>query len=190
MWFAVVAALVARVLVPAGPWQEVQRSGDIVVEARPITDSGFEEVRASTTVALPVTKVLDLLWAKQPAPGVTTTEVLEDRGHERLIYETAAAPMITTRDYVLRFTRDDARGELRFVTVDDARRPPQPDRVRIPHIAGHTVVVADGPDKSRVVHTVYAETGGNVPAWLARSGQRDNMVAFLKVLKERAAKAR
>jgi hypothetical protein len=190
MWSVIVVALAARVLVPAGAWQEAQRHGDIVVEVRSIKDSGFEEVRASTTVALPVAKVMDLLWARQPAPGVSTTEVLEDRGHERIVYETASAPMVSTRDYVLRFTRDDARRELRFVSIDDARRPPHQDRVRIPHIVGSTVVVADGPDKSRVIHTVYAETGGNVPAWLARAGQRDNMVAFLKVLKERAAKQR
>lgn len=190
MWSVLVAALAARVLVPAGPWQEVQRIGDLVLEVRPIKDSGFEEVRGFVTVDLPVAKVMDLLWDKQKAPGVTTTEVVEDRGTERIIYETAAAPMVSTRDYVLRFTRDDERRELRFVTIDDARRPPHKDRVRIPHIAGSTVVVGDGPDKSRVIHTVYAETGGNVPAWLARSGQRDNMVAFLKVLRERAAKAR
>ena len=40
------------------------------------------------------------------------------------------------------------------------------------------------------LHRFYLRGLGNVPAWLARSGQRDNMVAFLKVLKERAAKAR
>lgn len=187
MWSFFVLVLAAQTLTPAGPWKEVDRVDDIVVEARPIKGSEFEEVRVTTTLPAPAATVLGWLWSKERSPGVTAREFLEDKPTERVLYEVVDAPVVQTRDYVLRSVRDDATSTLRFSTVTDPRRPPHADRVRIGRIVGSTAVVKDGTTRCRVIHTVYAEAGGDVPAWLARSGQRDNMVAFLKRLKARAA---
>lgn len=189
MWtsFSVVVALAAQ-LVPAGPFKEVGRDGDIVIEARPIQGTAFEEIRVSAEVAAPVDVALGLMWGEgtpqERSPSVTVREVLQNDADTRIYYEVAAAPLVSPRDYVLQVTRHPAEHALRFTTINDARRPPKDGTVRIPRILGSSVATAVGDGtRSRVVHTVFSETGGNVPAWIARGGQRDNMVAFIKTLR-------
>ena len=180
--------------VGAGPWQEVARDGDIVVVARAVAGSDFEELRATAPMPVPPAAMMDLMWGdgslRDASPGVTSRELLKNEPRERLYYETVQAPMISTRDYVLRVTRDDVAHVIAFRSVDDPRRPPVKGWVRMPRIVGSTAAVADGAG-CRVVHTVFSETGGDLPAWLAKGGARDNMVAWLKALRARAkARAR
>lgn len=203
MWSVVVFALTAQALaqpvagqalVPAGPWTGLSRDDGIVMQTRPIIGTPFLEFQAVVEMPVSATQMLDLLWGdgsrRETSPSVTRSELLEDTPDRRISYEVAAAPIVSPRDYVLLTTRHRDEGAIRFHTVVDARRPVQDGIVRIPRIVGSTVVSAIDDGRCRVVHTVFAEAGGNVPAWLARNGQRDNMVARLKALRARAAASR
>jgi len=190
-WVGVALVLAAQALVPAGPFTELAHDDGVVVRTRPIAGTGFLEFEASVELPIAADDALALLWNdREHAASVTVSERLEEGPDRRVIYEVAKGPIVDPRDYVLESTRHPSERAIRFRTIVDPRRPPREGHVRIPRIVGSTVVVPIGETRCRVIHTVFSETGGNVPAWLATAGQRDNMVGSMKALRARAAARR
>jgi hypothetical protein len=73
-----------------------------------------------------------------------------------------------------------------FRTEDDPAHPPVPGFVRIPLIRGHWDVFPIGEGRVSVQYRIFSDPGGSVPAFLARGGQRDAAVDFMKVILARA----
>ena len=184
----------AAPLVPAGPWRVVSDDDGIVVEARPVVGTPFEELRATAEMPAPPAQMVGLMWGdgslKDASPGVSSRVVLRETADTRVYYETVAAPLVSPRDYVLQVGKGPF--SLRFFTINDASRPPVDGVVRMPRIVGSSLAepVPVKPDACRVVHSVFSDIGGAVPAWVARSGQRDSMIGWMKALRARASSSR
>jgi hypothetical protein len=165
------------------------------VELRKVPGSKFDEVRVSTTSGSSLASLCDAVWGKglsgkKPEGAFKKRVVLKETEHERWTYEQIRVPVVADRDYVIRVKRvhDAPSGqcEVAFDTQEDPRYPPDADHVRIPSIRGTWKLVPNASGKVDISYVVYSDPGGSVPALLARGGQRDAAVGFLKVILARA----
>ena len=176
-------------------WREDRTVDGMKVELRAVAGSKFEEVRVSTTSSSSLGALCDAVWGKglsnkKPEGEFKKRVVIKETEDERWTYEQIRVPVVADRDYVIHVQRlSDApsgRCEIAFETREDPRFPPTADHVRIPAIRGKWRLVPNPAGRVDVSYVVYSDPGGSVPSLLARGGQRDAAVGFLKVILARA----
>jgi hypothetical protein len=179
---------------PAGAFVEAGDEKGVRFQEQRLQGTDFLNLRASIEVDAPAEVVLETMWGKgtkeEASASVTSRELLVNEPLRRVYYETAAAPLISTRDYVLEVkkTVEPEKGlyALRFRSIAWPARPPHQDRVRIT-IVGDTAIVPSADKRScRVTQTIYSNPGGSIPAWVAKGNQRATVADGLTRVKARA----
>ncbi len=175
------------------PWHTDKVEDGIKVEFREVKGSPFDEIRLSTNNTSGLQALCDAVWAKnvggKSEGDFKKRVVIREDDHERWTYEQIRAPLVTDRDYVMKVTlvqpASTGRCEVDFEAAQDPAYPPTADHVRLTHVHGHWVLEPkDG--KVSVIYQLYSDPGGNVPAFLAKGGQRSAAVDFFKTILARA----
>jgi hypothetical protein len=106
-------------------------------------------------------------------------------------------PLLSDRDTYLLYTRvqdlgPDGSGRYRLVWHTWAAAPPErPGVVRIPVNEGSWEVSPGAdPDHCRVVLFLHFDPGGEVPAWLAEVGERQELPRLMHALEEEVLRRR
>jgi hypothetical protein len=179
----------------AQPWRVDRTVDGMKVELREVPGSKFEEVRVSTTSSASLSSLCDAVWGKglqnkKPEGEFKKRVLIKETADERWTYEQIRVPVVADRDYVIHTRRladaSTGRCEVSFDSCTDPMFPPLPDHVRIPSIRGAWKLVPNKAGRVDVSYVVHSEPGGSIPALLARGGQRDAAVGFLKVILARA----
>lgn len=182
-------------------WKKIGDDGGISLERRQPDGMSFYELRATTRIAAPPEVVLDAIWSGvfgELPKSVRKREILKQSEHELVFYDQLSAPVVTDRDYTLRFWRAtgtpperaglapaDARWLL-FETANSLGPPPLPRYVRVPVIRGAWAVSPDGSGGSLLTYVCYSDPGGSIPAWLARGAQKDQFLVDVRRIVQRS----
>jgi hypothetical protein len=176
-------------------WQKIDDQGGILLEARAVQGSPYEELRVTAHAEVAPERLIEAAWGKANDQGgareVQRRDVLDDFPRERVYYELVNAPLVSNRDFVMRSQRKDDAAmhvyEIAFHTVDDPRRPQLPGVVRMEVRGSCTISAAEG-GGSDIVYIVYSHLGGSLPAWVATGKQRESAVQWVKDRITRARK--
>jgi len=170
-------SLVLLLLAASPDFQLVEESAGIRVEARPHPDSKFVELRFTTTSRASVEALCDAAYGdgKLPADEHTIRQrnVLSEGPYERVTYDVVSAPIVSDRDYVLRWRREKSpqRCVVRFGVVESSDAPPVGKMVRLSIVTGEwTFESAEG--QTRVKYVSHAEPGGGLPPFLVEGARR------------------
>jgi hypothetical protein len=179
----------------ATPWRSVGTTDGIQLEVRSVPGASFEEVRATTVSPDGVDQLCAAAFAKgrRKLDGkVKERVILRETDTEHWSYERVGIPVLADRDYVLHVKLEQVAGggcQIPFETVEDPSRPAVPGVVRIPDVHGRWTVAPGAPGsegKSLLTCQTYCDPGGKVPAFLAKSGQRDAAIELVKRILARA----
>jgi hypothetical protein len=192
MWSA---ALGASVVVPAeeAVWAVVRTEADgLVLEERPVKDSGFYELRVRTRVAAAPSKVADAVWAWNPkgpeAAMVARREVLSDGKTQRTVYSLFTPPLVGKRETTIQFTRSrEGKGAVRIVygTQAETAAPREDGAVQM-KVRGTWSLQPDGEGGTQLEHRCLSDPGAGVAPFMASGTQRDTLVAVARDVIARA----
>lgn len=176
-------------------WTNRGTQDGISIETRTLPNSKYESVRVSKQTRVPPEVQYDAIWGTAGIEGiavrkaVSVHEVLLDEKQQRMYYQVVSAPLISDRDYVMRLERkkDGELYEMKFFTVDDARKPVTSEKIRI-QVHGLVTIEPDGSGGSIMTYEVHCDLAGALPAWIARGPQRDSSVEWMKEMIGRGEK--
>lgn len=176
------------------PWLYDGVVDGLRVEHRAVPGSRFEELRITASSARGLEQVCAAIFDRGPEHDghLKHREVFRETPTERWSYEQVSAPIVADRDYVMHETLTSPASSghcaMVFETADDPAHPPVRGYVRIPAIRGRWQV-DPGPDGAlTVVYRLFSDPGGDLPAFLVRSGQRRAALDAMKRVLARAAK--
>ncbi len=185
--------LLTTLLLASGPeWKTVRAADGLTVEWRAVKDSAFEEVKVSTLSARPLGALCEAVWGKDAKVegDFKKRVIIRESDSERWTYEQIRVPLVTDRDCVMHAQliapAQSGRCEVTFESGSDPAYPKAKGHVRVGAVRGRWTLEPADDGKVAITYVVYSEPGGAIPAFLARGGQRDAAVAFLKTILARA----
>jgi hypothetical protein len=166
----------------------------VQVDRRDVPSSSFDELRLSIVSSSDMQRLCDAIYptrlSARPERRFKKQVLLRESSTERWTYEQVSVPVVSDRDYVMHVKLEQPASSghcsIAFQTEEDPAHPPVPGFVRIPVIRGHWDVFPVSPGKVSVQYRIFSEPGGGVPAFLARKGQRNAAVDFMKIILARA----
>ncbi len=178
----------------APEWRTDTTVDGIKVERRAVPGSSYDELKVSTRSKESLQALCDAVWAKDVG---SKTEgdfkkrvVISETGSERLTYEQIHVPVVSDRDYVIKVTlvqpAQSGRCRIDFETVQHPDYPPAKDFVRLKSVRGHWLLEPLPDGQVGITYQLYSDPGGSVPAFLAKGGQRDSVIEFVKTILQRA----
>lgn len=194
MWLAVaLAAHLQTSLVSTPPWRDHGTKQQVKVESQAVEHSAFKLFRVTTTINLDAESLLAVVWGEGIAEEVTSPyvqqhDLLESERDKRIIYEVVSAPMVTDRDYVAQSTKQQMLGggfEILTRTIDDARVPRHPDRVRM-KMHSRCALAPNVDGSTTLTYELYTDVGGSVPGWMVESAQEEAIVEWAQSMRQRA----
>jgi hypothetical protein len=165
----------------------------ISIDSRKMSGSSFDELRLTAKSSRSPENLCTAVWGegemKTKEPGFKLRHVLRQSENERWTYEQIEVPVAKDRDYTMhtRRARDPATHlcEVIFDTRNQDGPPPNPNFVRIPRISGSWTIEPNDGSGSVVTYVLFSDPGGNIPAWMARGGQKSNAVKWMKTILSR-----
>jgi hypothetical protein len=187
-----VAFVMAVVFAAAPEFELVEVVGGLRVERRERPGSDFVELRITATTTASVDALCDAAYGDGTIPrdekNVQERRVVSEGRDERVTYEKVKAPVVSDRDYALKWTRSRSadRCVVRF-TSTDAGVPPSARLVRVSVISGEwTFAAVNG--KTSVQYVSHSEPGGGLPPFIVEGPRRATEVDAVRRTIARAAK--
>jgi len=193
---AVLLTLFGATVVAGTGWEQEKITDDgIAVYSRTTAGTTVREVRASMSIAAPAKTVFDAVM--DPATFEDTTEKYVEKNrlyhtddpNVWYIYQLLDLPVISNRDYCLRYEKsaDPEKGTFRITWRASKKFAPPPlkDVVRVSNIKGSFEVNADKSGRgSTLRYTLLADPGGNIPGWLINFANRRSLPDILRQVKD------
>ncbi|MBL8910077.1 MAG: hypothetical protein JNM17_05150 [Archangium sp.] len=160
-----------------GEFELVEEVDGIRIESRPHAGSDFVDLRLSTTSPATVAKLCDTAFGDGKIPSdertVRSRKVLSEAADSRVTYEQVSAPVVSDRDYSLKWTRSRVgdRCIVRF-EITDASVPVTPKFLRLTVITGEWTFSPSADGKTRVQYVSHSEPGGGLPPFLVEGPRR------------------
>ena len=188
----------------AGGWEEREKGGGATVYSQEKSGSGVDTIKG--IIQLPYTtdevaKIMtDIPNQKTFVPHMKSIKVIKEEtlanGRvKQLLHQVNAVPVISDRDVVISaqtWSEPRDKGAVwrsTFEAVTKVGPKVNPDIVRITKMKGQWTVKPTKDGKgSIVVYVFHAEVGGNVPDFVAESGQVDTVFEMLKNISARCRK--
>ncbi len=163
-------------------WEPTEERDGIRVYTRPVPGQDFHEFMGVGLVEAPIEVLYHLLLDLESYPQWFTrcqqaTLIEQVDPNTRIFWYVQDAPWpVSDRDVVLRAVAQvdwrAGRVEIQLASVNDARRPPDAQRVRMRSMSGAFLLEYRGRARTRVTYTMRADPSGNVPAALASYSSR------------------
>ncbi|MDX2010951.1 MAG: hypothetical protein SFW67_12200 [Myxococcaceae bacterium] len=169
-------------------WRVVRQEHDgLVLEARRVPDTRFEELRVRGRVALAPEALADAAWVWNPegpeAALVQRRRVLAESADERLVFQLIQAPIVSARESLIRFRRerDGARRLIRIrfhsETGADAGSP---GAVTVTLVRGEWSFGSDGEGGTWLEHRCLSDPGGALAPWVVAPTQQALALALVR----------
>jgi hypothetical protein len=177
---------------PPSAWTLDRIADGMRVDLRAVPGSDFQEVRVTTQSPLPLRALCDAVWGKNAkvSGDFLKRVIISETDSDRWTYEQVKVPFVTNRDMVMHVKLDDAvdqgRCEVDFQTGEHKDWPAAKNFVRLRAVRGHWTLKQQHDGTTAITYLIYSDPGGAVPAFLARGGQRDAAVSFMKTILARA----
>jgi len=160
-------------------WQPTGATADLAIYSRPHPGSAFREFKGVGTIDAPTYAVQAVLddFENYPKfmPYTTECRVIKRDSDSIVGYQRVSPKICTDRDYTLRVWKKSwpAPGGLVFMShwapANELGPPESKGVVRVKVCYGKWFIEPDGPSKTRATYSVYTDSGGMIPPFLANS---------------------
>ena len=165
---------------PKEGWKVAADSKDVMIYSRAHADSNLKEFRAIGTIDAPsyaVGAVIDD-FENYPKfmPYTSECRLIKREGDSVIGYQRLSPKVCQDRDYTLRVSKKSSLGPKgltylsEWQTANDLGPAEQKGVVRLKVCNGTWLLEPDGPEKTRAIYSIYSETGGVIPAFIANHG--------------------
>ena len=168
------AVLAAPSLASAAEWEKYDSEDGVDVYTREVEGSLSRQVKAFGDFDGTPERVLAVLVDVESYPKtrrmVAETKVLKREGNHVWYYLRAEAPVVSSRDYVVKSTMSrlpDGRLKVEWTGKHDLAYPERPGVVRLSLVEGHWLLSPlDGGKRTRAVYFVHTDPKSDVPAFV------------------------
>jgi polyketide cyclase/dehydrase/lipid transport protein len=168
---------------PKEGWKLSSGSKDVAVYSRPRAGSGLKEFKAIASIDAPTSAVHAVIddFENYPdfMPYTLECRLLKRESDSIITYQRLSPKICEDRDYTLRVWKKSWRGPEGLKTYLDQWKPandlgPAEKKgiVRVKICEGGWLLEPDGPLKTRATYSVYTDTGGAIPAFIANQASR------------------
>jgi len=189
------ADAVSRSINPNEGWKLAIETKDVAIYSRPHTDSRLKEFRAIGPIEAPtcaVHAVIDDL-ENYPSfmPYTLECRLLKRDADSIITYQRLSPKICQDRDYTLRVWKKSWAGPGGFIylnqweSANDLGPAEKKGVVRVKICDGGWLLEPDGAIKTRATYSVYTDSGGMIPAFIAnRASQKGISRLFAAVRKQ------
>jgi hypothetical protein len=179
------------------PWEKTNQTGDgITIYVRAASRPGIKEYRATITMdARPRNvwqAVMDRDTYRESNKNVVVDKVFRTANENVWYnYQLVAVPLMSRRDYTLRYEIFKDPGTMRYRLVWAIANEQGPAReegvIRLALCDGSvTIEPQESGKKALVTYWVLLDPGGSVPAWAANAANRASVPDFLRKLRDQS----
>jgi Polyketide cyclase / dehydrase and lipid transport len=167
---------------PNEGWKPASGSKDVAIYSRARAGSSLKEFRAIGAIDAPTSAVHAVLddFENYPSfmPYTLECRLLKRESDSIITYQRLSPKICEDRDYTLRVWKKSWPGPGGLTYLDQWKpandRGPAETRgvVRVKICDGTWLLEPDGPIKTRATYSVYTDTGGFIPAFIANHASR------------------
>jgi uncharacterized protein YndB with AHSA1/START domain len=191
-----IVALIALVAsahdaVAGGKWERYANTSDgIVVDARVDKASNLAEIRAEAVIKAPIARVwkvlIDFSNYSKFMPYMERGEVIRNEGNFRWQYCRVDAPIVSKRDYTLKYDLSGAPKTLTWV-ADNTKGPKAKKKyVRVNLAKGSwTLTPTAGGKHTKAVYQLLTSPGGSIPLWVANMANKRAIPDIIRATRKR-----
>jgi hypothetical protein len=167
-------------------WSKLDVVEGMTLETRPIAGSPFYEYRVSVDSEVSVEALCEGVfeWGSKGKdnPSLKLRKLLKDGEDDRVIYDQVSAPVVSNRDYVMRMHKQRTSDgcQVRFFTTEELAPPVPEGFVRMTQLWGSWTFTPAANGKTKVVHTLFADPAGSVPAVFVHGSHRSSILQSVR----------
>src|ERR1044071_5571451 len=179
-------------------WKVADDSRDVIIYSRPHADSNLREFKAVGAVDAPSYAVHAVIddFENYPKfmPYTLECRLIKREGDSVIGYQRLSPKICEDRDYTLRVSKKSWPGPKgltylsQWQTANELGPPEQKGVVRLKVCNGTWLLEPDGPAKTRATYSIYSDTGGFIPPFIAnhasQTGIKKLYAAIRKQVKE------
>src|SRR5262245_25375279 len=162
---------------PKDGWKLAADAKDVLIYSRPHAESDLKEFKAIGIIDAPsyaVGAVIDD-FENYPKfmPYTLECRLIKHEGDAVIGYQRLSPKICEDRDYTLRVSKKSWPGAKgltylsQWQTANELGPPEQKGAVRLKVCNGAWLLEPDGPARTRATYSIYSETGGVIPAFIA-----------------------
>jgi hypothetical protein len=162
---------------PKEGWKLAADAKEVIIFSRPHADSNLKEFKAIGSIDAPSYAVCAVIddFENYPKfmPYTSECRLIKREGDAVIGYQRLSPKICEDRDYTLRVSKKTwpaAKGLTylsQWQTANELGPPQQKGVVRLKVCNGTWLLEPDGPAKTRATYSIYSETGGVIPAFIA-----------------------
>jgi hypothetical protein len=167
---------------PKEGWKLSSGSTDVALYSRPHAGSRLKEFKAIGSIDAPTSAVHAVIddFENYPdfMPYTLECRLLKRETDSIITYQRLSPKICEDRDYTLRVWKKSRRGPEGKTYLDqwkpanDLGPAEKKGVVRVKICEGEWLLEPDGPVKTRATYSVYTDTGGLIPAFIANQASR------------------
>ncbi len=158
-------------------WKQVTQTKDVAIFSRPRSGSSLKEFKAIGPIDAPTHAVHEVIddFENYPnfMPYLTECRLVKRESDSLVGYQRLSPKICADRDYTLRVWNKSwpASGGLvyfsQWAPANELGPPEKKGVIRIKVCDGGWLLEPDGTNKTRATYSVYTDTGGLIPAFVA-----------------------
>ncbi len=158
-------------------WKVAADTKEIIIYSRPHTDSRLKEFKAIGVIDAPAQVVHAVIddFENYPKfmPYTSECRLIKRDGNALIGYQRLSPKICEDRDYTLRVQKKSWPGPKGLIylsqweTANELGPAEQKGVVRVKVCNGRWLLEPDGPAKTRATYSIYSDTGGVIPAFIA-----------------------
>jgi hypothetical protein len=162
---------------PKEGWKLATDAKEVIIFSRPHADSNLKEFKAIGSIDAPAYAVHAVIddFENYPKfmPYTLECRLLKREGDSLIGYQRLSPKICEDRDYTLRVSKKSWPGPKgltylsQWQTANEMGPPEQKGVVRLKVCNGTWLLESDGGAKTRATYSIYSDTGGSVPAFIA-----------------------
>jgi hypothetical protein len=162
---------------PKEGWKLAADAKDVLIYSRPHADSNLKEFKAIGSIDAPAYAVHAVIddFENYPKfmPYTLECRLIKREGDSVIGYQRLSPKIVEDRDYTLRVSKKSWPGPKgltylsQWQTANEMGPPEQKGVVRLKVCNGTWLLEPDGAAKTRATYSIYSDTGGFVPAFIA-----------------------
>jgi hypothetical protein len=162
---------------PKEGWKLTTDAKDVIIYSRPHSDSNLKEFKAIGFIDAPASAVHAVIddFENYPKfmPYMLECRLIKHEGESVIGYQRLSPKICEDRDYTLRVSKKSWSGPKgltylsQWQTANEMGPPEQKGVVRLKVCNGTWLLEPDGPAKTRATYSIYSDTGGLIPAFIA-----------------------
>jgi hypothetical protein len=179
---------------PSEGWKLASGNKDVAIYSRAHTGSQLKEFRAIGSIDAPTSAVHAVLddFANYPnfMPYTLECRLLKRESDSIIAYQRLSPKICEDRDYTLRVWKKSWPGSEGFTYLDqwkpanDLGPAEKKGVIRVKINEGGWLLEPQGPIKTRATYSVYTDTGGLIPAFIANYASRTGISKLFEAVRK------